>query len=173
MPTIHQVENIQGSQHCTSMEKEIFQRSDGQSMVSKQPASVIEKIVAFHVLLACPVAFIRTEKSPSDISDVHSTFPLPINETGLLGVYHCGYHFRKSYGAISYLIKHLDGNILVDSPSYKGKLVHQIKAFGGARYMFLTHRDDVADHDKWATWLSCQRILLTYEIQSHIVDKII
>ena len=30
---------------------------------------------------------------------------------------------------------------------------------GGVRYMFLTHRDDVAEHGKWAEALGAERIL--------------
>jgi hypothetical protein len=30
------------------------------------------------------------------------------------GVYHCGYHSDKTYGATSYFISHPDGNIMVD-----------------------------------------------------------
>ena len=30
---------------------------------------------------------------------------------------------------------------------------------GGVRYMFLTHRDDVADHARWTEELGCERIL--------------
>ncbi|MCD7449358.1 hypothetical protein HAX54_051547, partial [Datura stramonium] len=47
------------------------------------------------------------------------------------GVYHCGYHSDKSFGAASYLIVRAEGNILVDS-------------------------DDVADHEKWSNHLGCE-----------------
>jgi glyoxylase-like metal-dependent hydrolase (beta-lactamase superfamily II) len=30
---------------------------------------------------------------------------------------------------------------------------------GGARWMFLTHRDDVADHARWSEALGCERVL--------------
>ena len=33
------------------------------------------------------------------------------------------------------------------------------QALGGAKYIFLTHRDDVADHVKWAEALGAQRIM--------------
>ncbi|KAJ0599151.1 putative ribonuclease Z/Hydroxyacylglutathione hydrolase [Helianthus annuus] len=60
------------------------------------------------------------------------------------GVYHCGYHSDKSYGAASYLLVHPEGNILIDSPRYTERLASNIEKMGGARYMFLTHRyDDV------------------------------
>lgn len=155
---------------CRWMAPETFSRVDGQSAVYKQPDSAEERTAALQALLSCPVGSIRTEKPPSDILQVHSTMPLSIDEKCLPGVYHCGYHSKKSYGAASYLIKHPKGNILVDSPSFKEKLASKIDELGGARYMFLSHRDNVADHDKWAKRLSCDRILHINEVQPHTAD---
>ncbi|XP_073146041.1 uncharacterized protein [Henckelia pumila] len=84
----------------------------------------------------------------------------------LQGVYHCGYHSKKSYGAASYFITRPEGNILIDSPRYTKRLSSIIKKMGGARYMFLTHRDDVADHEKWSEELGCPRILHSEEVNS-------
>ncbi|MCL7045686.1 hypothetical protein MKW94_023866, partial [Papaver nudicaule] len=76
-----------------------------------------------------------------------------------VGYYDCGYHSEASYGATSYFITHPDGNILVDSPRYTERLARRIETLGGVRYMFLTHKDDVADHDKWSKRLGCDRVL--------------
>ncbi|KAL8148621.1 hypothetical protein AgCh_005833 [Apium graveolens] len=35
---------------------------------------------------------------------------------------------------------------------------------GGARYIFLTHRDDIADHMKWSKRLGCDRIIHSEEV---------
>ncbi|PIA35599.1 hypothetical protein AQUCO_03500154v1 [Aquilegia coerulea] len=86
------------------------------------------------------------------------------------GVFHCGYHSEASYGATSYLIMHPQGNILVDSPRYTKQLAHNIEMLGGARYMFLTHRDDVADHEKWSKRLSCDRIIHSKEVDENTAD---
>ncbi|KAI3873825.1 hypothetical protein MKW92_052189 [Papaver armeniacum] len=86
------------------------------------------------------------------------------------GVYHCGYHSEASYGATSYFITHPDGNILVDSPRYTEKLAHKIELLGGARYMFLTHKDDVADHKKWSKRLGCHRVLRSQDVEDHTAD---
>ncbi|XP_049364518.1 uncharacterized protein LOC125829322 isoform X2 [Solanum verrucosum] len=115
-------------------------------------------------LLSCPTSSIHTEKPPHDILEVQKTFPIPIDEHTLLGVYHCGYHSDKSFGAASYLIVRAEGNILVDSPRYTTKLENNLKMLGGARYMFLTHSDDVADHEKWSNHLGCERILHLLEV---------
>ncbi|RWW52063.1 hypothetical protein BHE74_00041558 [Ensete ventricosum] len=84
---------------------------------------------------------------------------LHINSLCLQGIYHCGYHSERSYGATSYLITHPEGNILVDrneflllafklirrqcllsSPRFTEILARNIERLGGVRYMFLTHK---------------------------------
>ena len=51
------------------------------------------------------------------------------------------------------------GNVLVDSPRFATQLVKRIEAMGGVRTMFLTHKDDVADHQRWADRFNCQRVM--------------
>ncbi|XP_035540792.1 uncharacterized protein LOC118343669 isoform X2 [Juglans regia] len=116
-------------------------------------------------LISCPTSSIRTEKPPPDILTVQKTFPLPIDEQRVPGVYHCGYHSEKSYGAASYLIVHPEGNILIDSPRFTERLASNIEKLGGARYMFLTHKDDIADHERWSKRLKCDRILHSLEVE--------
>ena len=38
-------------------------------------------------------------------------------------------------------------------------LVKQIEKLGGVRLMFLTHRDDVADHEKWGSHFKAERVM--------------
>jgi glyoxylase-like metal-dependent hydrolase (beta-lactamase superfamily II) len=47
----------------------------------------------------------------------------------------------------------------VDSPRRSETLAARIEAMGGARWLFLTHGDDIADHDYWRERLGCERIL--------------
>jgi glyoxylase-like metal-dependent hydrolase (beta-lactamase superfamily II) len=74
-------------------------------------------------------------------------------------VYFCGFASESSYGASSYLIVRPEGNVLIDSPRFATPLVKRIEELGGVRLMFLTHRDDVADHEKWAAHFNAERIL--------------
>jgi glyoxylase-like metal-dependent hydrolase (beta-lactamase superfamily II) len=74
-------------------------------------------------------------------------------------IYFCGFASESSYGASSYLIVRPEGNVLVDSPRFATPLVKRIEELGGVRLMFLTHRDDVADHEKWAAHFNADRIL--------------
>lgn len=84
-------------------------------------------------------------------------------------VYYCGYHSERSYGAASYLILAESGNILVDSPRFARPLVRQIEALGGIQTMFLTHSDDVADHEQFAAHFGCQRILHEADVSAGTV----
>lgn len=111
-------------------------------------------------LLSCPTASIGTVEKPTDIKAVQQSFPIPIAEN----VYHCGYHAESSFGAASYLIQRPEGNVLVDSPRFAPPLVRQLEAMGGIRYLYLTHRDDVADHQKFRDHFGCDRILHQDEI---------
>ncbi len=38
---------------------------------------------------------------------------------GLPGVFHCGWHSERSFGAASYLLQRPSGNIMVDSPRWE------------------------------------------------------
>lgn len=152
------------------MAPETFTRIDRQSAVSRQPSHGEERIKALQALLSCPTGSIHTEKPAKEILEVQMTFPLPVDEQKLPGIYLCGFHSEKSYGAVPYLIVHPDGNILVDSPRYTKKLADKIKILGGVRYMFLTHKDDVADHEEWSKHLNCKRILHSRDVEITTAD---
>jgi len=140
---------------CRWMAPSVFERVAGQSAVTHQPGSEAERQAALQALLACPTASIGTVEPPQEIRQVQQSFPIPVTE----GVYHCGYHAESSFGAASYLIQRPQGNVLVDSPRFTPPLVKQIEALGGVRYLYLTHRDDVADHQRFRAHFGCDRIL--------------
>jgi len=151
---------------CRWMAPTIFQEIEGQSAVLMQPSNEAERQAALQALLACPTASIGTVTPPSEIKDVQESFPLPIAET----VYHCGYHSERSYGAASYFIQRPDGNVLVDSPRFVAPLVKRLEELGGIRYLYLTHRDDVADHLAFHNHFSCERILHQDELNTDTAD---
>ena len=147
---------------CRWMASEIFHRDGEQSAVHHQPSSDKERLRAMQALLSCPTASIGTVEKPKDIKIVQQTFPLLIEDN----VYHCGYHSENSYGAASYFIQRSEGNILIDSPRFAPPLVKRLEAMGGIKYMYLTHRDDVADHQKFHDHFGCDRILHEDDITS-------
>lgn len=151
---------------CRWMAPEIFTEKDEQSAVYHQPQNQQERVAAMQALLSCPTSSIGTVEKPQDVKEVQKTFPLLITEN----IYHCGYHSEQSYGAASYFIRRSEGNILVDSPRYSAPLVKQLEAMGGVKYMYLTHRDDVADHARFQEHFKCVRILHIEDVKKPTQD---
>ena len=92
-------------------------------------------------LVACPTASIGTV-SKTDASAGVRAFPETIDEN----VSFCGFTAESSFGAWSYFVERPAGNVLVDSPRAAGPLLKALEERGGVATLFLTHRDDVADH---------------------------
>ena len=135
---------------------EVFTRSGrlGQSVVGRQPASASEALRARMAIVSCPTSSIGSE-SKADLHDAVEALPLLVEGD----VHYCGYASESSYGAASYLVRREAGNVLVDSPRAARPLMDRIEAMGGVARMFLSHRDDVADHARYAHRFGCERIL--------------
>ena len=151
---------------CRWLAPDTFGRAGEQSYVHQQPQNDEVTLQALQAMMACPTTSIGTQEKSSLIVTARDMFPLHIDGP----VYYCGYHSAHSYGAASYLIQHPDGNILVDSPRFNGPLVKGIEKLGGIRYMFLTHRDDIADHRHFAEVFGCERIMLKDDIEERWDD---
>ncbi len=147
---------------CRWMAPEIFNRQGTQSAVYQQPQEPTARLQAIQALLSCPTASIGTVEKPRDIKSAQQTFPLLIEDN----VYHCGYHSEKSFGATTYFIQRPDGNVLIDSPRFTPPLVKRLEELGGIRYLYLTHQDDIADHEKFHQHFGCQRILHQDDIRA-------
>jgi glyoxylase-like metal-dependent hydrolase (beta-lactamase superfamily II) len=144
------------------MAPEVFVEVGEQSAVYHQPVNETEERRSLAALLSCPTSSIGTVDKPKNIKEVQQHLPALVAEN----IYHCGYHSEKSYGAASYLIVRPEGNILVDSPRFVPPLVKNIEAMGGIRYLYLTHRDDVADHQQYRDHFGCDRILHSDEVNA-------
>ncbi|MBD2098139.1 MBL fold metallo-hydrolase [Trichocoleus sp. FACHB-591] len=151
---------------CRWMTPEVFHREDEQSVVYHQPVDETERLRAMQALLSCPTSSIGTVEKPTDIKTAQHSLPIQLEDN----VYHCGYHAESSYGAASYLIQRPEGNVLVDSPRFAPPLVKRLEELGGVRYLYLTHRDDVADHRKFHDHFGCDRILHQDEINHGTQD---
>lgn len=140
-----------------------FARSErrGQSLVVRQPVGDAERLRAAMALVACPTASIGSRsKREVDVAAAAAAFPDPLHELAPdAAVYACGYAAESSYGAQSWLVVRPSGNVLVDSPRAAAPLFDRIEALGGVRWMFLTHRDDVADHAKIARRFGATRVM--------------
>jgi glyoxylase-like metal-dependent hydrolase (beta-lactamase superfamily II)/ferredoxin len=124
------------------------------AFVARQPPDTAERRRALLALVACPVAAIGS-CSKDGVRAAADAFPVPFDGP----VLRCGYAAESSFGAASWLLLRPDGNVLVDSPRFAGPLLARLRALGGVRTMFLTHRDDVADHRRWRDALGCERVL--------------
>lgn len=151
---------------CRWMAPEIYHRDDEQSAVYRQPTNETERLRSLQALLSCPTSSIGTVDKPKDIKQAQETFPILIDRN----VFHCGYHSEKSFAATSYFIQRSEGNILVDSPRFTPPLVKRLEEMGGIRYIYLTHRDDVADHQKFQEHFGSDRILHSDDITADTRD---
>lgn len=144
---------------CRWLAPETFFRAAGQSAVKSQPGDAEARRRALAAAVACPTASIGTLKPAAEMPQVRASFPLLLDSGRDGEAYYCGYHSPKSFGAASYLLRREGGNVLVDSPRFSETLAARIEALGGAKWLFLTHGDDVADHAAWRARLGCDRIL--------------
>lgn len=148
---------------CRVLAPHVFERSDrlGLSVVAHQPESSEQALRARMAIVSCPTSAIGTSEKV-DLHDAIEALPDAITSN----VFYCGYASQSSYGASSYLVKREGGNVLVDSPRAARPLMERIAALGGVSTMFLTHRDDVADHAAYARRFGCARVMHTADIGS-------
>lgn len=139
---------------CRRIAPSVFAEASDHSFVEKQPASEGELLRARMALVACPTGSIGTV-SRQDPRPGLRAFPEPIED----GVSFCGFTSRESFGAWSYFAERPGGNVLVDSPKAVGRLVEEFARRGGISTMFLTQKDDVADHRAFARRFGCERVL--------------
>src|SRR6185369_3890079 len=116
---------------------------DGQSVFVRQPKTAEELRMAWRARLLCPTASVRTETHTLSPDGV---FPEVMTEN----VYRLGYNATHSYGAHSFLIRRKTGNAMVDAPRWTRAVAAQIEAWGGLAEILLTHRDDIADAERYA-----------------------
>jgi glyoxylase-like metal-dependent hydrolase (beta-lactamase superfamily II)/ferredoxin len=142
---------------CRQIAPEVFRDHGDQSSVFRQPRAEEEVRRALMALVACPTASIGTTRDYDARKGVEA-FPERIDDN----VYFCGFTSESSFGAWSYLVVRPEaegGNILVDSPRFTRPLVRRIEELGGVGTIFLTHRDDVADQDKFARHFRARRVM--------------
>jgi glyoxylase-like metal-dependent hydrolase (beta-lactamase superfamily II)/ferredoxin len=139
---------------CRQIAPTVFKEDGDHSVVHHQPGSDREQLRAGMALVACPTGSIGTRSKP-ELTRAVEAFPELVDEN----VYFCGFASQNSYGAASYFIQRDEGNVLIDSPRFASSLVRQLDRMGGVSMMFLTHRDDVADHQKFHDRFGCRRII--------------
>lgn len=141
---------------CRQLAPKTFEEAGEYSTVVQQPKGGQEELQAYQALLACPVGSIGTEHSDKTrLQEARASFPLPLDND----VFYCGFNSEKSFGANSFVVRHPDGNWLIDSPRYLKQLVEAFEHMGGIAFIFLTHEDDIADADRYAKYFGAKRII--------------
>jgi glyoxylase-like metal-dependent hydrolase (beta-lactamase superfamily II)/ferredoxin len=139
---------------CRRIAPNVFAEAADHSFVQTQPSTEAERRRAMMALVSCPTGSIGTESRPDARSGIEG-FPERVDEN----VFFCGFTSSDSFGAWAYWIERPRGNVLVDSPRGVRRLLSEFERRGGIRTMFLTHRDDVADHAVFARQFGCERVL--------------
>jgi len=139
---------------CRQIAPHTFAAVGEQSAVQAQPVTMHDTQAALRALVTCPTASIGTA-TRHDMRAAIAAFPEPVTDS----VFFCGFAAESSFGASTYLVVRPEGNVLVDSPRWSSLLARRIEALGGVATLFLTHQDDVADHERWAKHFDATRVL--------------
>jgi len=138
----------------------IVERND-KSVFVRQPGTPEEELAGWRAVFVCPTASVRSETKQLRPNAV--IFPQQITS----GVWRCGFDSRSSFAARA------DGNLLIESLRYAAELVKWFDDAGGIAHILLSHRDDVADADKYARRLAARvrihprsRVRIQAEIRS-------
>lgn len=163
-PQLRLAENVPGAFYvdstcidcdtCRQLAPRTFRDHGDQSSVFRQPETAEEKFQAQMAIVACPTGSIGSSEK-GEIKQAIDSFPLQVVEN----IYYCGFNSEKSFGAWSYLIVRQEGNILIDSPRFTAPLIKKIEAMGGIKQIFISHIDDVADHQRFAEKFEAKRIM--------------
>ncbi|HEX9683936.1 MAG TPA: MBL fold metallo-hydrolase [Acidimicrobiales bacterium] len=115
----------------------------GRSIFLRQPETDDEIAMAWRAVQVCPTrsvghVSIRKPETPA--------FPQNLGD----GVHRLGHNSRDSFGAHSYLVLRQAGNVMVDAPRWTRDVYEPVAELGGISDVLLTHRDDVADAERYA-----------------------
>lgn len=153
---------------CRQIAPAVFRAARTTSFVHSQPDSANARRDALRALVCCPTGSIGSTGS-DDPKTVLGDFPLVVEEP----VYFCGFTSPKSFGGTSYFYRRPAGNWLIDSPKFLPPIVRRLEELGGVSKIFLTHRDDVADADRFARHFGAQRVIDSRELDSQPESEIV
>lgn len=145
-----------GCHNCSDLAPGVFAEvaNDFYLVVKKQPETEKELRDALRALVCCPKGSIGT-RNKHDMKAVLEQFPVEISE----GVYYLGFNSDRSAGAKSFFIASEQGNWMVEAPKLQSRTISWIEKQGGLAYIFLSHRDDVAQAREFAHHFNAKRII--------------
>lgn len=160
--------------NCRDMAPKNFAEAGEYFAVFNQPQNEIQKSQSLDALVCCPVGAIgiRENKKNFDLRKAIEAVPKLIeNSDG--EVFYLGFNSPDSYGGKSYFVKHEGGNWMIDSPKFTRHLVEWIESQGGLSYIFLTHRDDVAQSGEYAKQFNAKRIIHREDLDAEPESEIV
>jgi len=128
---------------CRDLAPATFSDLGPQSVVACQPDDPVAEEGAWLAAQACPTRSIGTLDRRARPGRLY-----PRRLLG--GVYDLGYTSTDSFGASAYLVVRAEGGLMIDSPRFAPALARSVEGLGGVAHVLLTHRDDVADAQRWA-----------------------
>lgn len=146
---------------CRQLAPENFTYWQDYAVVGKQPENDKEMSTALHAVLCCPYGSIGTTNK-AGLAEAMQDFPLHIDED----VYFCGFNSPKTAGGNSYFVKHKNGNWLFNTPKFQAQLVKKLESMGGVSNIFISHRDDAGESEKFAAHFKAQRIIHRHEVEA-------
>ena len=153
---------------CRQIAPAVFKEESDHSVVYRQPESIDETHRAAMALVACPTGSIGT-RNKIDSRTAAASYPELVDDN----VYFCGYASPNSYGASSYLIQRPEGNILIDCPRFASTLVRRMEEMRGISHIIFSHRDDVADHEKFHEHFGCPRTIHSSDARGINADQLL
>ncbi len=173
---------------CRRIAPGLFAGAADHSYVERQPADEAERRRALMALVACPTGSIGSA-SRQNVRPALDAFPERVDENvffcgftseSSFGAWSYfierpatpGSKFQVSGSrepdtpptwnvepATWNATRSVAQNVLVDSPKAVKRLLDHFQQAGGIAEMFLTHRDDVADHAVFARGFGCRRVI--------------
>lgn len=117
--------------------------ASGRSIFLRQPETDEDVRMAWRAVEVCPtrsVGHLTIRRPPEPV------FPHDLGD----GVFRLGHNARSSFGAHSYLVTRPAGNVMIDAPRWTREVYEPLDERGGLAMILLSHRDDVADADRYA-----------------------
>lgn len=129
----------------------VVRAPDGNAVFARQPSTDDEVAMAWRAVLVCPTRSVGHETIRQPPPGV---YPHDLGD----GVHRLGHNARASFGAHSYLVVRDGANLLVDAPRWTRQLLDPVAALGGIDVVLLTHRDDVADAERYAEHFDAESV---------------